>query len=116
MPAERRWYKFTRENVEKLPKGKIGVYVLANENKKPMRTGSSTSENVGIRGRLISHIIHNTCPEAKYFRFAYANSPQEALNMEANAYNHYIRQNPVEMSKHTKRIPRKREIDDFWLF
>ncbi|MFA5399241.1 MAG: hypothetical protein WC169_03400 [Dehalococcoidia bacterium] len=110
MPVERRWYAFTRENVEKLPKNKIGAYILADNNKAMLRTGSSGSWNVGIRGRLISHIIHKTCPTAKYFKFAYADSAKEARDMETDAFNKYLRKNP-KMLVHNKRIPRKK--DDF---
>jgi hypothetical protein len=112
MPVERRWYEFTRENVEKLPKDEIGAYILADKNKTMLRTGSSGSLNVGIRGRLISHIIHKTCPTAKYFKFAYANSAKEAHEMETDAFNKHLRKNP-EMLKHVKRIPRKQ---DNWPF
>jgi len=112
MPVERRWYEFTRENIEKLPKGEIGVYMLADKNKKSLRIGSSGSRSVGIRGRLISHLIYKTCPKAKYFKFAYADSPAEAHDMETEGFNKHLRKNP-EMLKHNKRIPRKR--DNIWL-
>lgn len=113
MPVEYRWYEFTRENIEKIPKGEIGVYLLADKDKKPLRVGSSASEGVGIRGRLISHLIYKTCRTAKYFKFVYADSPQEARNMENDAFNKYKRKNPPAMSKHMKRVPQKH--DDFWL-
>jgi hypothetical protein len=111
MPVERRWYEFTRENVEKLPKDEIGAYMLADKDKKILRTGSSGSRNVGIRGRLISHIIDKTCLTAKYFKFLYADSPQEARDMERIAFNKYLRKNP-EIRNHVKRVPR--EIKDIW--
>jgi hypothetical protein len=112
MVVERRWYAFTREDINKIPKNKIGVYLLGDKDKTIMRVGSSASENVGIHDRLISHLNSNKFPFVKYFKFAYADSPSEARSMEREAFNKYLRKNP-QMLKYTKRIPRE---NSNWLF
>lgn len=71
MPIKQRWMKFTRENVEKLPKGKTGAYEIADKDKSIIYIGGSKKSGVGVRGRLIDHIIKNKFPTAKYFRYAF---------------------------------------------
>jgi len=102
MPAERRWYKLTRENIGKISKDRIGAYWLGNKNKTPLRPGSGN-----LRSRLTSHLI-NKFPSAVYFKFAYANSIEEAHRMERETFFKNIRKHP-RITRHVKRIPRERK-------
>ena len=68
MDGERNWYTFTRDSIEKIPVGQCGAYRIADINKKRLYTGTSMNPGVGIRGRLISHLISRDFPSARYFR------------------------------------------------
>jgi len=70
MLQERTWYEYNRANVSMIPRGSCGAYLVADANKETLYIGSSESKNIGIRGRLISHIIKHRFRSAKYFKFA----------------------------------------------
>ena len=107
MPVERRWYKFTRENIEKIPKSEIGVYLLGNKDKTPIRPGSGN-----LRNRLMSHRISNQFPSTRYYKFVYTDSTAEARQMEREAFLKYIRKHP-RITRNVKRIPSEHRN---WLF
>jgi len=54
MPVQKRWRRFTRENIEKLPNTR-GVYEIAGKNKNIVYRGGSDSELSGVKGRLASY-------------------------------------------------------------
>ena len=64
MPVAKRWTKFTRDNVERLP-NTAGAYELANSTKRIINIDGS---NTSARARPISHLINNKYPTARYFR------------------------------------------------
>jgi hypothetical protein len=108
MPVERRWYKFTHEKIESIPKGLRGAYGLGNKDKKVIYVGSSDSPAVGIRGRLLTHLAahltYNKFPTAKYFRYAVARTLDDPREMEIEAVHKYSAK-----PKHIIRTPRKRK-------
>ena len=69
MPVQKRWTPYNRTNVEKIPKEVCGAYELADKDKEIIYIGGSRKRGVGIRGRLIDHLIHKRHPKAKYFRY-----------------------------------------------
>lgn len=66
MPIQKRWTRFTRENIEKLDSSR-GTYEIADRAKEIIYIGGSDSAG-GVRGRLISHLINKKFPTAEYFR------------------------------------------------
>lgn len=104
MPMRMRWIGFTRENVEKLPKDLCGAYELANRDKRIVDIGGSRSSNVGIRGRLISHLVNGKYPTAKYFRYEPEGLFDDGVSIEASHSKKYQAKHgrkPI----HTKRSP-----------
>jgi hypothetical protein len=104
MPVERRWYKFTRESIEKIPEDEIGAYLLGNRSKTPIRTGSS----VNLRSRLKSHFISNQYPTTRYYKFVYADSITEARQVERDAFHKYLRKHP-RMREKVIRTPKEQD-------
>jgi hypothetical protein len=103
MPAERRWHKFTRENINKIDKDQIGAYLLGNKDKTPIRPGSGN-----LRNRLIAHLINNLLPQTKYFYFVLTSSKSEAEQIERKLFTDHLRKHP-RMTRNVKRIPRERK-------
>jgi hypothetical protein len=108
MPAENRWYAFTRPNIEKIPKGRIGAYLLGNKDKTPLRPGKSSD----LRSRLMTHLIHNAFPTAKYFKFLYAFDIQDAERIERETFYYQMRKHP-RMKEKTIRIPHEHKRTPF---
>lgn len=69
MPVKKRWTAYTRANMEKISKELCGMYEIADKNDKIIYIGGSRSRGVGIRGRLINHLINKKFPSAKSFRY-----------------------------------------------
>jgi len=108
MPIKQRWMKFTRENVEKLPKGKTGVYEIANRNKSTIYIGGSKKSGIGVRGRLIDHIIKNKFPTAKYFRYAFEDflGLDDGIDMERKHSQKFVAKHGRKPA-HLKRSPKE---------
>ena len=108
MPIKKRWTKFTRANVEKIPEDKTGAYEIANKDQKIIYIGSSQART-GVRGRLINHIINNRFPSGKYFRCEFIgfldwHSARDKERIQAEKYaQKRIRQTKPRRSK---RFPR----------
>jgi hypothetical protein len=109
MPVKKRWAKFTRENIEKIPKGKRGVYEIANSKKEVIYCGSSDSD-LGVRGRLIDHLIHKKFRTAAYFRYEIAPLFTRAKDMEAR---HALKQR-LKTGKKPIGIKRSPVARDVW--
>lgn len=91
MPVENRWYEFTRENILKISDGRIGIYMIGDANKIPVYIGSSTSERLSIKGRLLSHLRNKRCPKGKYFRCTLAGTFDDPQQMEVKAVLSHVR-------------------------
>jgi hypothetical protein len=85
MVAPNRWYSFIRTELEKIPEGLCGRYEIGDKDKVVVYPGSSASSHVGIRGRLISHLIHNRCSLGKYFRYCPEGILDDARAMERSS-------------------------------
>ena len=90
MLQEGTWYEYKRANIEMIPKGACGGYVIADENKVTLYIGSSESRNVGIRGRLISHFIKRKVRSAKYFKFRYSSMLKTGKDLEAETVKMHV--------------------------
>ena len=91
MPIQKRWTRFTVENVKKLPNER-GAYELANNNKRIVDIGGSDSESTGVRGRLLSHLRTNKYPTARYFRAEFAGILRSGIGIEASHSRKYAEQ------------------------
>jgi hypothetical protein len=103
MPVAKRWTRFTRENIEKL-RNKEGVYELANAQKRIIYIGGS---NVRVKTRLMSHLISNKYPTARYFRCEYVDfifDTDSGINREARHARCFLRQQ-LRKPKYSKRSP-----------
>jgi hypothetical protein len=105
MTVPNRWYPYTREQIEKMPEGLTGLYVIADEDKVNVYTGSSTSRNVGIRARLISHLIHKRCRKGKYFKYMPEGVLDDARAMESSTVKKH-QKHSGKTPKYVKRTPR----------
>ena len=105
MPVEKRWYKFTRENVQALPVGLRGIYQLANVKKAIIDTGSSDSPRVGIRGRLLTHLRDKKYPTARYFRYLVAGTFDNPRDMETRTILDHARKHG-HIPRYVKKFPK----------
>ena len=103
MPIRKRWFKFTLENVKKLPIER-GAYELASNNKRLIYIGKSDSELSGVRGRLLSHLRTNKYPTATFFRFVDAPLLVKGSSIEALLGNRYDKKHHRK-PKYNKRLP-----------
>jgi hypothetical protein len=104
MPVQKRWSRFTRANVERLP-NKEGMYELANAQKRIIDIGGS---NTRVKARLMSHLTSNKYPTARYFRCEYVDAIfdiDSGVNREARHVKHFHQQRGRK-PKYTKRSPR----------
>lgn len=103
MPIRKRWSRFTRENVLKLPDNR-GAYELANRDKRIIDTGGSDDFSVGVRGRLLSHLNKNKYPTARYFRCEFASFFKSGIKMEASHGKKFVKKHSRK-PRYTKRLP-----------
>ena len=103
MPIAKRWTRFTKANIQKLP-NVTGMYEIADRDKKVVYRGGSDDEARGVRGRLMSHITHKRCPGATYFRILPAALLETGTDLEAT--HSHGRAKP----RFTKRSPRAADI------
>lgn len=82
MPIIKRWTLFNRSNIGRIPTGIYGMYEIADRNKKLIYRGSSDGE-IGIKSRLLSHLVKRRFPSARYFRYSEAGWFDTGLDMEA---------------------------------
>lgn len=106
MPIRKRWTRFTRANVEKLPSNR-GIYELGDQYGNVIDIGGSDSRT-GVRGRLITHLINKKYPNATYFRCLLAIdglfSPS-GIRMEAEESQKFQKKHGKK-PEHTKRSPK----------
>lgn len=107
MAVPKRWTSFTRAKIEKLP-NTHGMYEIADKNKNIIYRGSSDSKS-GVKGRLISHLIHRKFPSAVYFRYVPARLFETGKHMEAKATRKQILQSGKK-PRRMKRTPILRDI------
>ena len=108
MPIWKKWSKFTKENILKLPIER-GAYELADKNKNKIDGGGSDSERSGVRGRLLSRLRLNNNPDARYFRVISAPLVRSGIGMEATLNKRHVKRYG-EKPKDTKRVPHKYDI------
>jgi len=113
MLQEGTWYEYKRTIVSMIPRGACGAYTIADENLVELYTGSSESRNVGIRGRLISHIIKRRFRSAKYFKFRYSSMVNYGKDIEAEHVKLHVKKHG-QKPKYVKRTPPVRK--SFWSF
>jgi len=111
MPVAKRWSRFTRDNVNRIPKGICGIYEIANKNKVIIYRGSSDSQ-LGVKGRLTNHLLNRRFPSAMYFRYASTGFFETGLDMEARHTRRQILKTGKK-PKRMKRVPHLRDIFGF---
>lgn len=98
------WRPFKLETVRRL-KVRCGRYELASQNKTIIYHGGSDDEHNGVRGRLITHLLNNKFPTAKFFRCEYATFFDDSgREMEGKASERFQKKHGRK-SKYTKRSP-----------
>ena len=112
MPVQKRWTAYNRANIEKVPEGVCRVYEIANKNKHTIYIGGSSSPNIGVRGRLLSHLDNRKFPSGKFFRYAAEGFMDDGIEMEA-AHVHRHTQTHGKKPTKSKRSPRRRNIFGF---
>jgi hypothetical protein len=108
MPIQKKWSKFTPDNVKRLRNGH-GAYELSNRDKRIIDTGGSNSVNNGVRSRLQSHLRDNRYPTAKYFRCEFAGLFTNGTDLEA-AHSQKYQERHGRKPRYTKRSPRLRYL------
>jgi hypothetical protein len=111
MLQEGTWYEYKRANIEMIPKGACGGYVIADENKVTLYIGSSESRNVGIRGRLISHFIKRKVRLGRYFKFRFSSMLKTGKDLEAETVKMHVEEHGKKPAR-LKRAPPVRR--GFW--
>lgn len=102
------WKRYTRAVVDKMYRVR-GEYQIATRNKVIVDTGGSDSENIGVKGRLISRLISNKCPTGYWFRYRYADFLDSGIEMEGATTRRLIKKTG-KRPKNNIRTPRS--IDD----
>jgi hypothetical protein len=105
---QKKWTRFTRENVKKLPNWR-GAYELANAFKIVIDQGGSDSPISGIRGRLLSHLATGKYPTARYFRVEFVGFLNSGIGLEASHAKRF-HDKYGRKPKYTERSPRKRYL------
>jgi len=99
------WRPFNLTTVRRL-RIRCGRYELASQNKTVVYHGGTDDERNGVRGRLITHLLNNKFPTAKFFRCEYTTFFDESgIEMEGRASQHFQKRYGRK-SKYTKRSPR----------
>jgi len=98
------WRRYTRTVIERLHNGR-GEYQIANRNMTIVDSGGSDSENIGVKGRLISRLINNKCPSGYFFRCKYADLFDSGIEMEGKTTRRLITRTG-KRPKYNKRTPR----------
>jgi hypothetical protein len=108
MPIPKKWSRFNKENVRKVPK-EHGVYEIANSKKAIIDQGGSDAKT-GMRGRLSQRLRVKKPPTGKHFRFQTAGLFQTGIGLEAAHAEKYKKQHHGRKPPHTKRSPKKRGL------
>ena len=110
MAIKKRWSRFTREYVNKVPEER-GVYQIAYPTaggKKVWHPGKATN----LRTRLLQHLRDPKLPKRPYCRYYEAGWGEDLDELERELFEDFERQNPSR-PKGAPRRPRRRSIFDF---
>jgi len=108
MPIPKKWSRFNRENVSKVPKVP-GVYEIANQKKTTIDRGGSDAQT-GVYGRLSQRLRNKKPPTGKHFRFQTAGLFQTGIGLEATHAEKFRKQHHGRNPRYTKRSPQKRGL------
>ncbi len=110
MAIKKRWSRFTRENVNKVPEER-GVYQIAYptaKGKELWHPGKATN----LRTRLLQHLRNPKLPKRPYFRYYEAGWLEDLDELEKELFEDFEKSHPSRPKGASKK-PRRRSFFGF---